>query len=84
MCRFGCLPSYTMHLISLCTLLQKQESIPWKKTSQCTQRIRESMTELRKETLAKGYWNLPLCGQDVQIGRKFTQVEPDGPSISQL
>lgn len=55
-----------------------------KKTFQGTQRIRESMTKVRKETLAKGYWRLALCGQDVQIGRKFTQVEPDGDSVSQL
>ena len=30
---------------------------------------------------SRGY---SCCGQNVQTGRKFTQVEPDGVSVSQL
>lgn len=42
------------------------------------------MTEVMREVLAKGQWRWQLCGQNVQTGRKFTQVEPDMASVTQL
>lgn len=41
------------------------------------------MTEVMREILAKGKRRWQLCGQNVQTGRKFTQVEPDMASVTQ-